>query len=187
MSAVVDQTWKLAPAVLRKLDAQPIGKLEAWSTALLHNCVAYLPGLQRSVAQLIGLNLDQELRWRRGGRGEGDIAACTDDDWTAQAYIETKGLRTQVSYGDKCPINCGLRQSQYIHMSHRHEPLLVVAPRRNLLSRERSWRTTSGLPAHAVVMSFSAMADEIERSLLVDALPEYSLLEALYDVEKIEL
>lgn len=77
---IADQSWRRIPAVLRKIDAYPIGKLEALSTALLHNWVAYLPGVERTVARHLGLELEQELLWRRGVHGEGDIAACTSID-----------------------------------------------------------------------------------------------------------
>ncbi|GAB3128511.1 hypothetical protein [Glaciibacter psychrotolerans] len=190
MSAVletVDESWRQVPTLLRKLDEFPIGKLEAWSTALLHNCVAFLPGVQRSVAQLTGLDPELELPWRRGGKGEGDIAGCTEHSLIALAYIETKGAKTQVSYDYDCPFKCGEWQSQFVHMTHLNEPLLVVAPQRNLASREKTWHTHEGLPASAAVTSYSVLADMIEDALRTGNLPSCSLLEALYDVERVDL
>jgi hypothetical protein len=190
MSAIletVDQSWYRVPAVLRRLDTHPFGKLEALSTALLHNSVAYVPGFQRFVVQQIGLNPDLDLLWRRGGHGEGDIVACTENDWTGLGSIETKGVKTNVSRGSLCPRKCGEWQSQFVHMTHRDEPLLVVAPRFNIVARELAWRAVEELPAHAVVMSYSAIADVIEDALRINGPPRHSLLDVLYDVEKVAL
>jgi hypothetical protein len=170
------------PAVLRALDAQPTGKVEAWAAALIHNCIAYVPGVSEAVIRLFPRE-PMEVEWRRGGRGQGDIVARISGQSDVLGHVEVKGAHTKVSWGTKCAANCGDFASQFTHMAHGGAPIVVIAPTSAVLLRERNWRDLENLPDTASVVSYARFAEIVSDQLELHGPPLVPLLAALYDVE----
>ncbi len=137
-----------------------------------------LPGLP------LLLGFPENLCWRQGGHGEGDVTGSDAASVPARvrAHLEGKSAAAKESYGSRCRQGCGRYLSQFGHMAHDPEAHIVIVT--------HSWRqpiiekmaADAAGPGRVRVISFAELADLVEAAL-VNAKPTGSLLAALLDAE----
>ena len=133
-----------------------------------------------TLASLLGLQ--PGLVYFLGGDGQGDLVA-RDGTGTVHHHVEFKSGKARASFGEKCSNACSAYASQFTHMGEDARATILIITHTHRTTAAWNMAIAAGVAARTTVVTFGQLADHLQAALEDDAIPCFSIVASMLDVE----